>query len=172
MAPHPFDCIIGLGSNLGDRRATLSDAVGACSLLGRVEGVSALYETDPVGGPGQPEFLNAALRLNTRLRPPALLEQLQQIEITAGRQRTQRWGPRTLDLDILWIRGQTWTGPALDVPHPRLLERPFALIPMLDLVPDATDPHSGIPYRRVLATLDRTGVRRVPQSAHWAGHNA
>jgi len=172
MAPHDLDCVVGLGSNLGDRRTTLRVAVQACARIGRVDGVSALYATAPVGGPRQPEYLNAALLLGTGLAPPRLLERLRQIEIAAGRERRERWGPRILDLDILWIRGCVWGGPTLSVPHPRLQERPFALVPLLDVAPEAVDPHSGVPYRQMLAALDRTGVRKVAPPAQWVPDDA
>jgi 2-amino-4-hydroxy-6-hydroxymethyldihydropteridine diphosphokinase len=172
MAPHHHDCVVGLGSNLGDRRVTLTGAVRACASLGRVQRVSALYSTVPVGGPRQPEYLNAAILLRTDLGPPELLECLRQVEVAAGRVRRERWGPRTLDLDILWIRGRVWTGATLSVPHPRLKERAFALVPMLDVAPDAEDPGTGAPYGRVLAALDRTGVRKVAPPTEWAPNNA
>ncbi len=172
MASHRHDCVVGLGSNLGDRRATLCSAVQACASIGRIVRVSALYATAPVGGPSQPEYLNAALLLSTDLDPPELLERLRQLEIAAGRERRERWGPRTLDLDILWIRGRAWIGPALRVPHPRLLERAFALVPLLDVVPGAADPGTGVSYGPVLAALNRTGVRKVASPAEWALDNA
>jgi 2-amino-4-hydroxy-6-hydroxymethyldihydropteridine diphosphokinase len=172
MAPHHQDCVVGLGSNLGDRRATLRSAVHACASLGCVDRVSALYATAPVGGPRQPEYLNAAILLRTDLDPPELLERLRHLEIAAGRERRERWGPRTLDLDILWIRGRAWIGATLSVPHPRLQERAFALVPLLDVAPDAEDPGGGVPYLQVLATLDRTGVRKVALPAEWARDNA
>jgi len=172
MAHHRYDCVVGLGSNLGERRATLSAAVQACASLGRVGGVSALYATAPVGGPRQPEYLNAALLLGTDLDPPQLLERLRQLEMAAGRERGECWGPRTLDLDILWIRGQIWRGPTLSVPHPRLTERAFALVPLLDVVPDAADPSTGVPYGQLLATLGRTGVRKVALPTEWARDDA
>jgi 2-amino-4-hydroxy-6-hydroxymethyldihydropteridine diphosphokinase len=172
MAHHQYDYVVGLGSNLGERRLTLSSAVQACASLGHVDGVSALYATAPVGGPCQPEYLNAALLLGTDFKPPQLLERLQELEMTAGRERSERWGPRTLDLDILWIRGQIWRGPTLSVPHPRLTERAFALVPLLDVVPDAADPSTGVPYGQLLATLGRTGVRKVALPTEWARDDA
>ena len=172
MAPHPYDCVVGLGSNLGDRRATLSSAVQACAPLGCVQRVSALYATAPVGGPSQPEYLNAALLLGTNLDPPQLLERLRELEAAAGRRRRERWGPRTLDLDILWIRGRAWTGPTLSVPHPRLRQRAFALVPLLEVAPDAADPGTGLSYRQALAALDRTGVRKVASPADWVQNDA
>ena len=139
------DCVIGLGSNLADRKAALVGAITALQRLGRVRAVSGLYETEPVG-PAQPRFLNAAARLATELGPHALLGQLQQIEAQAGRVRGERWGPRVLDLDILWMGTVLLDAPDLVIPHERLRERSFALVPLLDTAPDATDPASGERY--------------------------
>lgn len=139
------DCVIGLGSNLGDRKAALVAAVTALQRLGRLRAVSGLYETEPVG-PAQPRFLNAAARLATELGPRALLGHLQEIEAQAGRVRGERWGPRVLDLDILWMGGVRLDEPDLVIPHERLRGRSFALVPLLDTAPDATDPVSGERY--------------------------
>jgi 2-amino-4-hydroxy-6-hydroxymethyldihydropteridine diphosphokinase len=166
------DCVIGLGANLGDRQATLAWAVRRCAGLGRVVAVSALYETKPVGGPAQPDFLNAALRLHTDLDPLLLWSGLAHIERCAGRVRAERWGPRTLDLDILWIRGVRLRQGVLAVPHPRLRVRVFALLTLLEVAPDATDPASGQSYAEVLARLDASGIRIARSGAAWAGFDA
>ena len=129
--------VVGLGSNLGDRLATLR---GALARIERVTRVSRVYETDPIGGPLQPPFLNAAVLVDWRADPLLLLDRLQHIEVTLGRDRTRevRWGPRTLDLDILWIDDGTRIDlPRLVVPHPRLAERAFAVLPLLDVAPHA-----------------------------------
>jgi 2-amino-4-hydroxy-6-hydroxymethyldihydropteridine diphosphokinase len=123
---------LGLGSNLGDRRATLRRAVGD---LVELVAVSPVYETEPVGGPDQGAFLNIVVELDTRRSPHELLELCQQLERDAGRVRAERWGPRTLDVDVLWIDGVTVAEPELTVPHPRLLERNFVMRPLLDLDP-------------------------------------
>lgn len=146
--------VIGLGSNLGDRRALLLRAAGEVERLGTGVVASALYETQPVGPP-QPMFLNAALALDTTLEPLALLDALLDIERRLGRVRRQRWGPRTIDLDILWSDAGVFDSPRLTVPHPELRRRAFALRPLLDVAPDAADPREGVSYRRVLATLPR-----------------
>jgi len=104
---------------------------------------SRFYATAPVGGPPQPPFLNAAILVHCTLSPPALLDALLRIEVALGRvrgAREVRFGPRTIDLDILWIEGVVVHAPHLTVPHPRLTERAFAMLPLLDVVPDATDP--------------------------------
>ena len=145
-----MDAVVGLGSNLGDRQAELALALGALEPLGRVLGRSALYETEPVGPP-QPAFLNAAARITTELAPEALLRELLGIERRRGRVRRERWGPRNIDLDILWIAGVVVALPELVVPHPELRRRPFALRPLLDVAPEASDPCDGVAYRDVLA---------------------
>jgi 2-amino-4-hydroxy-6-hydroxymethyldihydropteridine diphosphokinase len=160
--------VIGLGSNVGDRLATLRGAVSEIATLGSIESVSAMYETAPVGGPDQPDYLNAAVVLRTALEPDPLLDRLQRIEKAAGRERTVPWGPRTLDLDVLWIEGRRCDAPRLRVPHPRLCERAFALRPLLDVAPDARDPTTGERYADVLARLDvGEGSVRVAFD-HWA----
>jgi 2-amino-4-hydroxy-6-hydroxymethyldihydropteridine diphosphokinase len=154
------DCVIGLGSNLGDRREILRRAVREIATLGEVSAVSALYETEPVGPP-QPRYLNAAVRLRTELEPLPLLDALLAIESRHGRARRERWGARTLDLDILWMGAGTFEANSLAVPHPRLTERPFALIPLLDVAPEAADPRSGEPFRRALERCAPGGVRAL-----------
>ncbi len=128
---------IGLGSNLGDRRAALAHAVGALRAAGDVTAVSPLYETDPVGGPeGQPPYLNAVVELCTADDPRILLERCQALEDAAHRVRTVRFGPRTLDADVLLVSGVTVDEPDLEVPHPRMWERRFVLAPLRDLAPE------------------------------------
>ncbi len=116
----------------------MSEAVRRIAPHARILGVSRVYETDPVGGPEQPAFLNAAVALAWEGEPLALLDVLQRIEHELGRVRDVRWGPRTIDLDVLWIEGGVRIDdPRLVVPHPRLHERAFALRPLLDVAPDA-----------------------------------
>jgi pantoate--beta-alanine ligase len=125
---------VALGSNLGDRWSYLEGAVRA---LPDVAAVSPVYETDPVGGPpGQGPYLNAVVRLDTDLGARRLLEEAQGAEMAAGRRRRERWGPRTLDVDVIWVDGETVDQPDLVVPHPRLWERAFVLVPLADLAPD------------------------------------
>lgn len=135
-----MDLVLGLGSNLGDRLANLREAVARISELAGVTitARSNVYETDPVGGPEQGAYLNAAIRVECTREPLALLDDLQAIERDLGRVRVVRWGPRTIDIDVLWIAGGvTIAGPRLVVPHPRLHERAFAILPLLDVAPDA-----------------------------------
>ena len=128
---------IGLGSNLGDRRALLRAAVAALAESGDVAAVSDVYETEPVGGPDrQGPYLNVVVELATVDAPRHLLERCQELERAAGRERTVRWGPRTLDADVLWVEGRHVDEPDLSVPHPRLWERRFVLAPLAELAPD------------------------------------
>lgn len=122
---------LGLGSNLGDRRALLRAAVKA---IPDVVAVSPVYETAPVGGPGdQGAFLNIVVQLDTERSARELLQVCRDREQAAARVRTIRWGPRTLDVDVLWIDGVTVDDPDLIVPHPRMFERAFVLMPLRDL---------------------------------------
>ncbi len=125
---------LAMGSNLGDRVAELQRAVGA---LDSVVAVSPVYETDPVGGPEQQgPYLNLVVELATDRSARRLLDLCREIETVAERVRTVRWGPRTLDVDVLWVEGEEVDEPDLQVPHPRLWERRFVLAPLRDLAPD------------------------------------
>lgn len=137
---------IGLGANLGDRLATLREAKTRIGRIATILAGSAVWETEPVGGPPQADYLNAALLVEWRGAPVDLLDALSAIEVDLGRIRSVPNAPRTLDLDVLWIEGLAVDEPRLIVPHPRLRERAFALVPMLEVVPDATDPTTGKGY--------------------------
>jgi 2-amino-4-hydroxy-6-hydroxymethyldihydropteridine diphosphokinase len=161
--------VIGLGANLGDRLRTLEDAIRAIEALPHtvVDGRSSVWRTAPVGGPPQPDYYNAAVGVRTDLSPPQLLQALLDIEQRFGRVRALPNDPRTLDLDILWIEGAPVMstegadapgGIALRVPHPRLCERAFALVPLLEVVRDAVDPESGRFYMEILAEIGTEGV--------------
>jgi len=143
---------IGLGSNLGDRQATLREALRRLGELGDIEvsAVSTFRETDPVGKLDQPRFVNAAAALETTLPPRELLECLLEVERMLGRNRAaeERWGPRTIDLDLLLYGDATIDQPGLEVPHPRLAERAFVLEPLLEL-----DPSLRLPDGRALVDL-------------------
>jgi len=158
--------VIGLGANLGDCRATLQAAVEALGEVGTVRAVSSLYETEPVGPP-QPGFFNAAVLLESVLTPHQLLEQLLSIERQHGRERRERWGPRTLDLDILHSPDLVLDDPALTLPHPELTQRAFALVPLLDVFPAAIDARSGTAYADVLLSLSTSGLRLLETSSSW-----
>ena len=129
---------VGIGSNLGDRLAHLRAAVhglGAATSVS-VVAVSAVYETAPVGGPRQPDYLNAVVALDTTLSPRGLLELAQALERDAHRVRGERFGPRTLDVDVLLVGEERVDEHDLEVPHPRLTERAFVLVPLADLAPE------------------------------------
>ena len=125
---------LGLGSNLGDRVDQLREAVQ--TMGSSVKAVSQVYETDPVGGPEQARFLNIVVELDTDLGPHELLGLCRRLESAAGRVRAERWGPRTLDVDVLWVDGVEIDEPELTVPHPRMWDRRFVLAPLSELAPD------------------------------------
>lgn len=134
---------IGVGSNVGDRSGFCRSAVRALADQDAIDvtGVSSLYETAPVGGPPQRSFMNLAARLETTLEPRALLEACKEIENRMGREPSDiRWGPRVADLDILVFGDLKVNEPDLEIPHPRLTQRRFALVPLLEIDPQATDP--------------------------------
>lgn len=138
--------VVGLGANLGDRLATMRAALEALARVSTIEKVSSVYRTAPVGGPPQPDYLNAAVLVEVEAGPRELLHSLLSIEAGLGRERRERNGPRVIDLDILWIDGIVVKSEELEVPHPRLKERAFALVPMLEVAPGAKDPRTGVEY--------------------------
>ena len=129
---------LGLGSNLGERARYLSEAIS--SLGDSVTAVSDVYETEPVGGPGsQDPFLNLVVELDTDLDPHELLAVCRRLESAAERVRVERWGPRTLDVDVLWMDGVTMDDEDLTIPHPRYRQRRFVLAPLSELAPELVD---------------------------------
>ncbi len=148
----PRRVAIGLGSNLGDRAAHLHGAVESLSALGSVVALSALYETAPIGGPEQGPYLNAVVLFETDLAPRALLEELLAIERRHGRKRRVRWGPRTLDLDLLLYDDVEVDEGGLSLPHPGLTGRRFVLEPLLEIWPDAALP-DGTPVVSFLGSV-------------------
>jgi 2-amino-4-hydroxy-6-hydroxymethyldihydropteridine diphosphokinase len=150
---------IGLGSNLGDRMATLRAAVQRLETLDRIIGVSSLYETEPVGYLEQPRFLNAVVAVETVLAPGDLLRELLGIELDMGRTRSFADAPRTLDLDLLLVDDVALETAELTLPHPRLHDRAFVLVPLADLAPEMVHPASGQTVREMLRALpDQSGV--------------
>ena len=158
---------IGLGSNLGDRMATLRTAVQRLESLGRLSGVSSLYETVPVGYLEQPAFLNAVVALNTDLAPVDLLQALLGIERDLGRTRSFRNAPRTIDLDLLLVDDVTLETTEMTLPHPRLHERAFALVPLAELAPEMVHPVSGQTMRQLLSALPDRGGVEIHAPAGW-----
>ncbi|HEY8532139.1 MAG TPA: 2-amino-4-hydroxy-6-hydroxymethyldihydropteridine diphosphokinase [Limnochorda sp.] len=131
----PRRAFLGLGSNVGDRRGLLREALGRIDALPatRVLRTSSLYETEPWGGVPQPRYLNLVAEIETGLAPEELLEHVLAIEADLGRVRTVRWGPRTIDVDLLWMEGEERATERLTLPHPRLVERAFVLVPLAEL---------------------------------------
>lgn len=151
--------LLALGSNLGDRAAYLRAAVDG---LPDVVALSRVYETDPVGGPEQGPYLNMVVRLDTDRSARELLAVARELEGEAERVRRERWGPRTLDVDVLWIDGEEVDEPDLQVPHPRMFERDFVLVPLADvapdLVPDGFDAAAASRSVRLLGGLDEVAA--------------
>lgn len=154
---------IALGSNLADPRAQVERGFAALAALPdtRLQARSRLYRTRPWGVLDQPDFVNAAARITTSLSPRGLLERLQAIEARAGRVRGVRYGPRTLDLDLLLYGDAVIREPDLVVPHPRLHERAFVLAPLADLDPDLEVPGRGR-VAALLAGVDASGCAALP----------
>jgi 2-amino-4-hydroxy-6-hydroxymethyldihydropteridine diphosphokinase len=146
LSAPPLRAVIGFGANLGERLVAMRAAARALSRVASVEKTSRVYATAPVGGPPQPEYLNAAALAGYEGAPGDLLDALLAIEADLGRVRAEKDGPRTIDLDVLWIDGVALDTSRLVVPHPRLHERAFALVPLLELVPGARDPRTGARY--------------------------
>ena len=154
---------LGLGSNIEDRLDYLQAAINRIDEHPkiRVDAVSSVYETEPVGGPEQDAYLNMAIRIATLLSPRRLLRAGQAIEQELGRVRVQRWGPRTIDVDILLYDDRTIRRRDLQIPHPRLTDRPFALVPLLEVMPGGKlpDGRSIASYVAALAPIE--GVTMV-----------
>jgi 2-amino-4-hydroxy-6-hydroxymethyldihydropteridine diphosphokinase len=131
------DVFLGLGGNLGDREALMAEALRKLEMTPgiKVAAVSSLYETKPVGLTTQPDFVNLVAKLDTNLPPYALLNTCLRIETELGRERRERWGPRTVDLDVLWCEGVAQSDEQLTLPHPRMHERAFVLVPLAELAP-------------------------------------
>jgi 2-amino-4-hydroxy-6-hydroxymethyldihydropteridine diphosphokinase len=148
---------VGLGANLGDAAATLRAAAAALAAAGRVVAVSSLYRTPAWGVTDQPAFVNAALALETALEPYALLAELKRIEDELGRVASYRWGPRAIDLDILSYGDVRLDDPALTIPHARLFERAFALVPLAEIAPAFAAARDALPADD-LAAVERIGA--------------
>ncbi len=157
---------VALGSNLGDRRRHLGDAVTALGTLGELAGVSSLYETAAVGGPIQGDYLNAVAVVRTDRSAAGLLDGLLEIERAAGRVRAERWGPRVLDLDLLVHGAEQVDAPGLRVPHPRLAERRFVLEPLAEVWEGPALPDGRV-FEDLLDGVRDQEVRRIAGQGWW-----
>ena len=151
---------LALGTNLGDRSANLSAVRSALAPQVQVQRASPVYETEPWGVLDQPRFLNQVLEVETTLEPLDLLRFLKQLEADLGRKPGIRYGPRLIDLDIILFGHRVVSLPELNIPHPRLAERAFVLVPLMDLAPDLRHPVLGKTIRELLLAVDASGVNR------------
>lgn len=156
---HLKTAYLALGSNLGNRAANLEAARDAMGLKTRLMAASPLYETAPWGYASQPDFLNQVVRIETKLPPIELLAFLKSIESNLGRKTSFRFGPRLIDLDILSYENLVLELPGLTIPHPRIVERAFVLVPLADLAPDWIHPQSGQAISQLLQAVDRSGIQ-------------
>jgi 2-amino-4-hydroxy-6-hydroxymethyldihydropteridine diphosphokinase len=154
---------LGLGSNVGDRRGHLAWALGRLAGAYRVTGVSSVWETEPVGYEDQGRFLNLVARVDADAGPRALLEAVRAMEAERGRARTFRNAPRTLDIDVLLYGDRVVEEEGLKVPHPRMVERAFVLVPLLELDGELEDPRTGTRFAALPAAApsSREGMQRV-----------
>jgi 2-amino-4-hydroxy-6-hydroxymethyldihydropteridine diphosphokinase len=161
------DAVLGLGGNVGERRAALAAAAAALRAHPGIDilAASPLYESEPWGLTSQQDFLNAAVRIATPLSPANLLAAILGIEVSLGRVRAEKWGPRSIDIDILVFGEEAIDVPGLTIPHPHLTERIFALAPLVDVMPEAVI--RDLPARQWLAQLERKGLNMV-SGPEWA----
>jgi len=157
--PAEFDCIIALGSNLGDKAANIDRAIGLLTQAGDVRLVSRSrdFATEPWGKTDQDWFVNACIAVATELSARRLLERCQEIERRMGRVATEKWGPRIIDLDLLVYRDEAIREPELVLPHPHISERAFVLAPLMDIAPSLNI--GGRSVRELLEAIDAGGVR-------------
>ncbi len=166
---------VALGANLGDREATFAAVLAAFEREPdlRLVAASGIYETPPLGPPGQGPYLNAVVALHAWLSPLALLERLQAIESALGRDRgpdAVRWGPRAIDLDLLFFGDRCVSLPDLELPHPRLHERAFVLVPLADVAPELVHPVRGGSVEAMLAAQGRIEeIMSRPRPEGWPG---
>ncbi len=147
---------LALGANLGDREKNLKDALGRINSFVEITRASSIYETEPWGVRDQPRFLNLVCSGETSLSPVDLLRRIKKIEIEMGRAEGIRFGPRPIDVDILFYNHLIDLSPALTIPHPRLHERAFVLVPLAEIAPDLVHPRFRVTTRELLARLEST----------------
>jgi 2-amino-4-hydroxy-6-hydroxymethyldihydropteridine diphosphokinase len=151
---------LGLGSNLGNRLKNLLRAIELLKPEVLPGKVSSIYETAPWGYKEQPEFLNCVVKAKTNLEPLALLEKLKSIESDLGREPSFRYGPRVIDLDILLYDDQVFSSPLLTIPHPRILERAFVLLPLAEIAGALKHPSAGKTINNLLIGIDKRGIKK------------
>ena len=154
---------LGLGSNLGDRQANLQRAVWALADFIMLKAISPVYESTPWGLKTQSDFLNLCLSATTSLKPLPLLTEIKKIETRLGRKPGLRWGPRLIDIDILFYDDLILAEEKVTIPHPRLAERAFVLAPLADLAPHLQHPQSGLTVAQMLAAVNQATVHRLPE---------
>jgi len=161
-----YRAFIGLGSNVGQREKFLNRAIAELKNVRqtRIVWTSSVYETDPVGMPDQPKFLNAAAEIETQLGPKELCAEVKAIEQKLGRTSTERWGPREIDVDVLLYDGLVFQDDEVTVPHPEMEKRKFVLIPLKEIAPDLVHPISGMTMEELASACKDAG--RVVQSYH------
>jgi 2-amino-4-hydroxy-6-hydroxymethyldihydropteridine diphosphokinase len=165
--PQSTRAFLGLGGNLGNPAATMKSAIQALHARDdvTVETVSSLYRTPPWGKLDQPDFINAVAAVRTRLAPHQLLELCLEIERMHKRERRERWGPRPIDLDVLLYGEEELQDDQLQIPHPRMAERAFVLVPLLELAPKLVI--KGKPAAELLLHLDRQGIEKITPDGSW-----
>lgn len=158
---------LALGSNLGDRLANLRQAILSLTPQMEVRIKSQVYETPPWGYTDQPKFLNQVVKVTTYLDPEPLLKHLKRLEVALGRKESFPNGPRLIDIDILFYDDLVLNKPSIVIPHPRLQERGFVLLPLMDIAPDLEHPVSRQTVREMAASCNLEGIEKfVPESAH------
>ena len=160
---------LGLGSNMGDRERYLRQAL---DMVGAVDGitvaaVSSIYETVPVGGPEQRDYCNAVVAIETGMTPRLVLETMLRIEKSLGRTRETRWGPRTIDIDVLMAGDLVVREEGLEIPHPRYRERAFVLAPFAEIASEERDPETGSTIGDIARGIDASGVRKTGSLAGY-----
>jgi 2-amino-4-hydroxy-6-hydroxymethyldihydropteridine diphosphokinase len=161
--PKSHQLFLALGTNLGDRWDNLRQAVRALAALMVVETISPVYETAPWGIAAQPEFLNICLSGCTALAPHPLLASIKDLEVRLGRRPGLRWGPRLIDIDILFYDDLILRSEGLTIPHPHLAERAFVLAPLADIAPQFRHPQTGLSVAQMAAAVDMTSVHKLDE---------